>query len=297
MTVSLVHRFVSLDPWNNLAREEAWLDALAPGQSALLLYVNRPCLVLGKHQNPLREVRLEVAHRRGLPLVRRATGGGTVWHGEGNLNWGLALPKALYDRAAVTRAVADALVPLGLSLEATDKGDLYQAGAKVSGSASLVRQDRVLHHGTLLCTARLEELHGVLGPTGRLVDFVGVASRPAPVARLGVEVEAAARALVEAFGGLAVGDGRGDPSFEAALEARAAALAADPWTWDLTPPFTWEGETRHGPARVRVTAGRVEAWEPLDSGWDDRTLNMSKIVGKRFFDPDLLEYIPTREAP
>src|SRR5688572_27898296 len=138
--VTMVVRFAGLDPWNNLAREETLLDALPAGGSALVLYVNSSAVVLGRHQNPLREVRLEELARRAqrgesIPLVRRASGGGTVWHDEGNLNWSLLLPKEGYDRAAVTSAVAAALLPLGPSLEAGEKGDLFWNGKKVAGAA------------------------------------------------------------------------------------------------------------------------------------------------------------------
>lgn len=301
MTVSLVHRFSSTDPHQNLAREELLLEELSPGHSLLLLYVNRPCVVLGKHQNPFREVRLPVASARGIPVIRRVSGGGTVWHDEGNLNWSYLGPKDGYSREAVTAAVAGALVPLGLSLEVGEKGDLFLGGKKVSGAAYLFRRDRVIHHGTLLCQARLEDLHGILGPTGTLTEWVGVASRPAPVTNLGVGVDAAAAALEAALGprGTGLGDGTGSPAFEASVKARAGELADPQWLWDQTPPFTWEGETLRGVGRFRVEGGLVVAAEDLSpqvSKRDDRSPNMIKILGKRFFDPDLFEYIPTREA-
>src|SRR5579864_550416 len=102
MTVTRVFRFAGTDPWLNLAREELLLDTMPAGESALVLYVNAPCVVLGRHQNPLREAKLDELNRRGVPLVRRPTGGGTVWHDEGNLNWSLLLPKDGYDRSTVT---------------------------------------------------------------------------------------------------------------------------------------------------------------------------------------------------
>jgi lipoyltransferase/lipoate-protein ligase len=296
MPVALIHRFASFDPFENLAREELWLDTLEPGTSALLLYVNRPCVVLGRHQNPLREVRLAEAARRGVPVVRRASGGGTVWHDEGNLNWSLLVPKEGYDRAAVSASVARSLATLGFDLEVGEKGDLLLGGKKVSGAAYLFRRDRVLHHGTLLCQARLEDLRGVLGPTGSLVEWVGVASRPAPVTNLGVGVDDAAQALARGLGdsGIGVGTGIGNAGFEAQVEARARDLAADPWRWDQTPPFTWEGETRVGPGRFVVREGLVDA--VVGENPDDTMGNMSKIVGKRFFSPGLFEYFP-REVP
>jgi len=292
MTVSLVHRFGGFDPWEHLSREEIWLDALPAGTSALLLYVNSPCVVMGKHQNPLREVKLAEAAHRGVPLVRRASGGGTVWHDEGNLNWAWMGPKEGYERGVISTTVAGALTGLGRGVEVGEKGDLFHEGCKVSGAAYLFRRDRVLHHGTLLCRARLDDLHGVLGPTGTLDEWVGVASRPMPVANLDLEVDAVADALVRAFsGGSAVGgSGLGDFGFESQVADRARALASDAWLWDQTPPFTWTGETLQGTLTATVRDGVIEAAR------DDRSLNLSNMVGKRFFDPVFFDYIRTREV-
>lgn len=288
--MSAIHRFLGTDPWDHLAREEIWLDeAEVP---TLLLYTNSSCVVLGKHQNPLREVILEEAARRRVPLLRRASGGGTVWHDEGNLNWSLLLPKIGYDRLGVTRAVAEALEPLGVFLEIGDKGDLFLDGKKVSGAAYLHRRDRVLHHGTLLCRARLADLHGVLGPTGSLVEWVGVASRPMPVANLGIDVEVVATALMGAFRCAdCASDGFGDTEFEQKVADRAKTMRSAGWLWEQTPPFTWEGATRKGFLRVKVRDGQIE------DAWDDRSLNMSNMVGKVFFDSEFFEYIRTGEVP
>jgi len=286
MKVSAVHRFAGLDPWDHLAREESWFEDLPPGTTVLLLYVNSPCVVLGKHQNPLREVRLEEAFRRGVPLVRRSSGGGTVWHDGGNLNWSFLMPKADYHREHVSLAVAGAMSSLGFSLTIGEKGDLFLGDKKVSGAAYHFGRDTVLHHGTLLCQARLKDLHGVLGPTGFLRDWVGVASRPMPVTNLGVTVEAAAEALISSLApGRAVGEGRGAPDWEARVAERVRVLKSPQWLWDRTPPFTWEGETSLGTLGFRVREGLIE--EVLG----DRTENMSNMVGKSFFDPAFFPYL------
>lgn len=293
LSVDAAHWFPAQDPWQNLAREERRLDLLAPGQSELTLYVNRPCVVLGRHQNPLREVRFDEVVRRRLPLVRRPSGGGTVYHDLGNLNWGWLGPKADYDRQRIGRTVARALATLGRDLEVTAQGDLFWQGRKVSGSASLVRQDRVLHHGTLLCRARLDDLRGVLGPTGVLTAWVGVASRPASVANLDLDVNPVAEALVLAFraGTPGWGDGQTGPAAEAGIVARALDLAGPAWRWDQTPPFTWRGPTRHGELTVAVRDGLIAGFG------DDRTGILGNMLGMRFFDSRFLGDLPIGEVP
>jgi hypothetical protein len=106
-----------------------------------------------------------------------------------------------------------------------------------------------------------------------------------PVANLGFAVEQAAEALALSASDR-VFSGAVDPAFEARVALRREERRASSWLWDQTPPFTWEGETRHGRLRARVVGGKIEA------AWDDRSQIMSNMVGKRFFDPELFAYLP-----
>jgi lipoate-protein ligase A len=279
----MVQSFVlkTTDPWGNLAVEEALFGALAPGDLTLVLYVNSACVVLGKHQNPVRELRFEALKARQIPVVRRHSGGGTVFHDTGNLNYSFLASSSLFDKTAFLTLVADTLAQLGREVVLTDKGDLLLGGAKVSGTASQLTRARSMVHGTLLCEADLASLHGVLGPTGTLEAFVGVASRPSPVANLELPVTEVADALVrhfhERYGG--------EPSMRQ-LSASSDSLRSPQWTWDRTPPFTWSGPTRLGALRVRVEDGVIV--EDLTQR-DDEAQNLIRIVGKRFFSPELFD--------
>ena len=46
----------------------------------LMFYKNWPCAVIGKNQNPWKEVNLPLLNSLHIPLVRRRSGGGTVVH-------------------------------------------------------------------------------------------------------------------------------------------------------------------------------------------------------------------------
>lgn len=55
-----------------------------PEKPLLLLYRDDPCVVIGRHQNPWKEVNLAALRERpGVPLIRRRSGGGTVYHVRG----------------------------------------------------------------------------------------------------------------------------------------------------------------------------------------------------------------------
>jgi lipoate-protein ligase A len=205
-------RLTEDEPGRNLAAEEYLLDdpdSLAGGGEALLVYENRESLIIGKNQNPWKEIALPVL-RRGEPrFFRRISGGGTVWHGRGNLNFSFIMPRSGFSKEENLDFVRRALGRLGVSPERTDRGDLVIAGKKISGNALCYRKNRVLHHGTVLVNADLEALRSCLPPgddeagNGPFrIETRGVSSFPMPVANLadfapGVTVSRTAEVLLE----------------------------------------------------------------------------------------------------
>ena len=75
----------STDPYFNIAAEEFMFKNIQ--ENILFLYVNKPCIIFGKHQNPMAEINPEIVEKNKITLVRRLSGGGTVYHDEGNINF------------------------------------------------------------------------------------------------------------------------------------------------------------------------------------------------------------------
>src|SRR6516162_7980958 len=75
----------SSDPAANLALEEALVRAIPPAP-LLRIWQNEACVVLGRGQRLEREVNAAAAAAARVPVLRRASGGGTVYHDPGNLN-------------------------------------------------------------------------------------------------------------------------------------------------------------------------------------------------------------------
>ena len=76
------------DPAVNLALEEVLFQRLGPGfPGCFLLWQNGPSVIVGRHQNAWEEVDRAWLAERGVPVVRRNTGGGAVYHDLGNLNF------------------------------------------------------------------------------------------------------------------------------------------------------------------------------------------------------------------
>ena len=76
----------SLDVYRNLAIEEYQMEHATEHGPVLFLWQSDCAVVAGKNQNPWRECRLDLMREEGVPLARRISGGGTVYHDAGNLN-------------------------------------------------------------------------------------------------------------------------------------------------------------------------------------------------------------------
>lgn len=74
------------DPCYNLALEEYIMETRKEG-AYLILWSNKDSIIMGKYQNAFEELNLKAVEEDQIPVVRRISGGGTVFHDEGNLNF------------------------------------------------------------------------------------------------------------------------------------------------------------------------------------------------------------------
>ena len=177
----------SNDPYFNQAFEEYVFEHSSLEDDILLLWINDPCLVCGRYQNIFQEVNVPEAIRHNIPVIRRNTGGGTVYHDRGNLNYTLIKsrePEAPLNYDIFLEPVIEALRAIGVPACKRNVCDIAIGNRKISGSAQSVKADRVLHHGTLLFDADMESLHALLKPLpGRMVSKA-VRSVPSPVTNI-----------------------------------------------------------------------------------------------------------------
>ncbi len=152
------------DPYYNIAAEEFIFKKFS--EDILMVWYNEPCIVLGKHQNAFSEIDHQYVQDNNIPVIRRTTGGGTVYHDTGNLNYSLIFntkSNAQVDYAENTKAAIAALKELGLNAELKDKSNITVDGIKVSGNSEHIFKNKVLHHGTLLFSADLDILEKIKG--------------------------------------------------------------------------------------------------------------------------------------
>ncbi len=152
------------NPFINLAIEDHFLRGGAD-LPVLLFYVNRPCMVMGRFQNPWIETNLPYLAANDIWLVRRQSGGGTVFHDFGNLNWSFIFPGGMLDRRKHADLLREAFAQAQIELEVSPRNDLWLQGKKVSGSAYKQTKSASFHHGTLLVSSDLIKLEEGLRQT------------------------------------------------------------------------------------------------------------------------------------
>ncbi|MDR1407542.1 MAG: lipoate--protein ligase family protein [Tannerella sp.] len=140
--------------------EKALVSAHPPGEDVLLLYINRPSVIVGRNQRIDAEVDVAYCRRHGIETVRRLSGGGAVYHDYGNINYAFivdrdATPVLEMDFASPVLA---ALRACGIEATAGARRDLRVGDRKISGTASFVTAGRILFHGTLLHRTDLTRL-------------------------------------------------------------------------------------------------------------------------------------------
>jgi lipoate-protein ligase A len=175
----------STDPYYNLALEDQILKSIQPEQKVLLLYRNDPCVVIGRFQNPWRE--LDMKKLGSIHLVRRQSGGGTVYHDQGNLCFSFIYGERDHHKDDNNQILISALKHFNLAAEPSQRSDLvtnFQGIKKFSGSAFKQKKDSSFHHGTLLFEANLKNLGGILRSPMKDLPGKGIQSNPSAVVNL-----------------------------------------------------------------------------------------------------------------
>ena len=146
------------DPAWNLAAEEYLLTRR--DDPVVRLWRNSDSVIIGRNQNAYAEIDLDFVERNHIPVVRRMTGGGAVFHDSGNVNYSFFDLK----ETRFTGVILDALRELGIEGRCEGRNDLTLDGLKFSGTAVCKHGQRVLEHGTLLFDASFDRLSAALKP-------------------------------------------------------------------------------------------------------------------------------------
>lgn len=202
----------TLDPYLNLSIEHYLLQKSPADSTILFLYTNRPSIIIGRNQNPWVEVNLGYQRHDplGVELVRRRSGGGTVFHDEGNVNYSVICPTSAFHRDKHAEMVVRALQKLGVEkarvnkrhdivLDKSVEGE--QKPFKISGSAYKLTRLRSLHHGTcLLSSPNLDAISKFLrSPAKPFIKARGVDSVSSRITNVGLQNALFEDAVVQEF--------------------------------------------------------------------------------------------------
>lgn len=167
----------------NLALEEYLLKE--SNEEYLLIYINKPSVIVGRNQNPFIEVNSSFLNENNIELHRRISGGGTVYHDLGNINYSFIvnnldnLNNYEYFIDKIIHKLSNANVPLKF----VEPTHIYLDNGKVSGNAQTFHKNRVLHHGTLLFDTDLDNLNNCIKESSS-VHSKSIKSRVAEVTNI-----------------------------------------------------------------------------------------------------------------
>ena len=177
----------STDPYFNIALEEHFLKNLNFEDTIFSLWQNKPSIIVGKHQNSYAEVNHKFVLEHNIPIARRITGGGAVYHDLGNLNFTFITKVDHFDSidiASYIMPIVEALNRIGLDARLSDRNSITIDGKKISGTAEAFANKKLLCHGTLLFNSNLNILKEALKPPNITVETKSVKSIPGVVANI-----------------------------------------------------------------------------------------------------------------
>lgn len=146
------------NPRWNLAMEMYLLEEKALSEPCIFFYINSPSIIIGRNQNTVEEINEDYVAAHHLAVVRRMSGGGAVYHDQGNLNFSFILPTSeqFMDFKTATAPIVQALKNLGVKdVHLSGRNDLLIGTKKFSGLAMYRHKDRMVCHGTLLFNSDL----------------------------------------------------------------------------------------------------------------------------------------------
>jgi len=273
------------NPYFNLAAEEYLLKNC--GEPVFRLWRDEPSVIVGRYQNAAAEINRSWVEEHHIPVVRRLSGGGAVFHDLGNNNYTFIDTRrdgedtsAMFRR--FTGPIISALRTIGVDAYLEGRNDLLIAGRKFSGNAIAVHRDRVLQHGTLLFDSSIRDLSAALDTRPEKFADKAVKSNAArvtniaehlPQAKKEMTVEAMMAHLMEC---IAVG-GKGMSEYsETELDVinalRERRYATAEWNYGKSPAYTYHNS-------VKLPCGFIEVWLRVENG----IISDCTVMGDYFF--------------
>ncbi|WP_010582634.1 lipoate--protein ligase family protein [Schlesneria paludicola] len=232
-------------PSENLALDEAILHHVDQSPDAgAYLRLWQPStyfVVLGRSNNVATEVDVDHCAAAGIPILRRASGGGTVLVGPGCLCYSLVLPLNPLLRTLGVSGVTSELMErtakglrsMNPEIEVRGTSDLVCGGLKFSGNAQRWLRNAFIHHGTLLHDFDLALLERCLRHPSREPDYRQARRHPDFVGNLNARLEDLKRCVSDAWCAI---DGPIPPEIVGDVQ-RIVDTRSQHVDWNIAPPM------------------------------------------------------------
>ncbi|WP_313960870.1 lipoate--protein ligase [uncultured Parvimonas sp.] len=174
------------DVYFNLAMEEYIFEKFKEDE-VFMLWINEPSVVIGKHQNLIEEVNMKYCFDNNIKIARRLSGGGTVVHDFGNLNYTYitnTTGDTALDFKEFLKPMYKALLNLNIDANISPRNDFRVEEKKICGHSQFMRKKRVLHHGCILFDSNLNNLRNALNVENKKIISKSAKSVKSSVANL-----------------------------------------------------------------------------------------------------------------
>jgi len=294
------------DVFFNLASEEYFLKNIS--DDLIIIWKSTPSVIVGKHQNTFAEVNHKYLRDKNILVARRLTGGGAVFHDEGNLNFTFIKngeEGKLVDFKKFISPVVEFLESLKLPAKIGLKNDVRIDNLKISGNAEHVYRSRVLHHGTLLFNTNIEKLSKALQVyPNRYIDK-SVQSNRSEVANISdyltekISIDEFAERLfnflIDKHKGTTVHKIEGIEA-KAILKLRDEKYHTWEWIYGYSPPFSIERKITINNndclIKIKVAKGRIIEANIYGSDSGDHQIKIiDNMKGLRFEYSEIVNYL------
>ena len=174
------------DVYFNLAMEEYFFEKFKKDE-VFILWINEPSVVIGKHQNLIEELNMKYCFENNIKIARRLSGGGTVVHDFGNLNYTYitnTTGDTALDFKEFLKPMYNALLNLNIDAHISPRNDFRVLEKKICGHSQFMRKKRVLHHGCILFDSNLNNLRNALNVENKKIISKSAKSVKSSVANL-----------------------------------------------------------------------------------------------------------------
>ena len=283
----------STDPYLNIAAERQLFDDYS-GEDTVFFWVNDPCVVIGRNQNPWLETDRDAMKKEHVLLCRRYTGGGAVYQDRGNLNYSWISRDATPER--LITMITNVLNTFGIRAVRSQRNDLLIGERKFSGTASLRDEGISLYHGTLMIRVDRERLSRVLTPSKLKIASHGIDSVRSRVMNLADLADITSEAFTERFLAQYPSEETGWPGDSEDVQKRRKRLMSEEWLLEQTPGFDAVLEYRINGVQYQVTvktdSGRIVQAQVYTDSLDPAGIpGIAEHLNGCLFDREIVERI------